>query len=121
LLLADLLFAIGAQHDKRRSLQDWHLGCSWTMATRHKSCHLLRLIWTSFDEQSPPNETRSLCARKRKGKNNLPKKNSPRLLLLADSSFAIDVQRDKRRSLQDWHPGCSRPIPQGTSLATCFW
>jgi hypothetical protein len=57
---------------------------------------------------------------KRKGKNTLPKKNSPRLLLLAESSFAIDVQHDKRRSLQDWHPGYNWTIPHGTSLATCF-
>jgi hypothetical protein len=57
---------------------------------------------------------------KRKGKNNLPKKNSPRLLLLAGSSFAIDAQHDKHRSLQDWHRGCNSTIPQGTSLATCF-
>ena len=36
--------------------------------TRHKSCHLLRLICVSIDAQSPPTKTRSLCARKRKGK-----------------------------------------------------
>jgi hypothetical protein len=40
--------------------------------------------------------------------------------LLAGSSFAIDAQHDKRRSLQDWHRGCNWTIPQGTSLATCF-
>jgi hypothetical protein len=57
---------------------------------------------------------------KRKGKNNLPKKNSPRLLLLADSSFAIDTKHDKRRSFQGWDPGYNRTIPQSTSLATCF-
>ena len=34
--------------------------------TRHKSCHLLRLIRMSVDAQSPPTETRSLCARKGK-------------------------------------------------------
>jgi hypothetical protein len=57
---------------------------------------------------------------RKKNKNNLPKKKSPRLLLLADLSFAIDAQHDKRRSLQDWHPGCNWTTPQGTSLATCF-
>jgi hypothetical protein len=62
--------------------------------TRHKSCHLLWLICMSVDAQSAPNETRSLCARKRKGeKNNFLKKNSLRLLLLAESSFAIDAQQ----------------------------
>jgi hypothetical protein len=76
----------------------------------------------SIDEQSATNETRSLCARKEKiGKNNLPKKNSPRLLLLADLSFAIDAQHDKRSSLQDWYPGCNWTISRGTSLATCFF
>ena len=120
LLLADLLFAIDAQHNNRRLLQDWHPGCKLNNTTMHESCHLLRLICMSFDEQSAPNETRSLCARKGKKKNIFTKKNSPRLLLLAESSFAIDVQLDKCRSLQDWNPGCSRPVPQGTSLATCF-
>ena len=47
-----------------------------------------------------------LCE-KEKGKNNLPKKNSPRLLLLADLSFAIDAQHGKSGSLQDWYPGCN--------------
>jgi hypothetical protein len=36
--------------------------------TSHDSFHLLLLIRMSVDEQSPPTETRSLCARKRKGK-----------------------------------------------------
>jgi hypothetical protein len=50
---------------------------------------------------------------KRKGKNNLPKKNSPRLLLLADLSFAIDAQHDKSGFLQGWYPGCNWTIPRG--------
>jgi hypothetical protein len=74
----------------------------------------------SFDAQSAPNETRLLCARKGKKKKNFTKKNSRRMLLLADSSFAIDVQHDKRRSLQGWFPGCSTHIQQRTSLATCI-
>jgi hypothetical protein len=41
--------------------------------TRHKSCHLLWLICMSFDAQSAPNETRSLCARKRTGQKNFSK------------------------------------------------
>jgi hypothetical protein len=69
----------------------------------------------SVDAQSAPTETRLLSAR-----NNFLKKNSPRLLLLTDSSFAIDAQHDKRRPLQGWHPGCNWTIPQSTSLATCF-
>jgi len=36
--------------------------------TMHKSCHLLWLICMSVDAQSAPTETRSLCARKGKGK-----------------------------------------------------
>jgi hypothetical protein len=36
--------------------------------TKHMSCHLLLLICMSFDEQSAPIDTRSLCARKRKRK-----------------------------------------------------
>jgi hypothetical protein len=52
---------------------------------------------------------------------NFTKKNSPRLLLLAKLSFAIDVQHDKRGSLQHWHPGGNWTIPHGTSLPTCFW
>jgi hypothetical protein len=61
----------------------------------------------SFGEQSAPTKTRSLCARKGKRKKNFLKKNSLRLLFLADSSFAIDAQQDKRRALRDWHPGCN--------------
>jgi hypothetical protein len=53
----------------------------------------------SFDEQSAPTKTRSLCARKRKGKNNLPKKNFLRKLLLAESSFAIDAQHGKAQTV----------------------
>jgi hypothetical protein len=37
--------------------------------TKHESCHLLLLICMSFDKQSAPTETRSLCARKGKKKN----------------------------------------------------
>jgi hypothetical protein len=44
---------------------------------------------------------------KRKGKNNFLKNNSPRLLLLADSSFAIDAQHNKRRSLRGWDHRCN--------------
>jgi hypothetical protein len=76
----------------------------------------------SFDEQSTKTETRSLCARKEKRETEKifdRKKNSLRLLL-AESSFANDAQHDKRRSLQDWHPGCNWTIPQAASLATCF-
>jgi hypothetical protein len=75
----------------------------------------------SFDTQSSPNETRSLCVRKREKKEKyFHKNNSLRLLLLADSLFAIDVQHDKRRSLEGRHPSCSEPVVQGASLATCF-
>jgi hypothetical protein len=45
----------------------------------------------SIDEQSALTTTRSLCARKERGKK-FTKNNSPRMLLLADSSFAIDQQ-----------------------------
>jgi hypothetical protein len=72
------------------------------------------------DTQSAPTQTRSLFARKEKRKNNFMKKNSPRMLLLAHSSFAIDAQQDKRNSLQHWHPGCNWTTPHFTSLATCF-
>jgi hypothetical protein len=33
------------------------------------------------------------------------------MLLLAESSFAIDAQHDKRRRLQDRQPGCSTHTP----------
>jgi hypothetical protein len=36
--------------------------------TKHESCHLLLLICMSFDQQSAPTKTRSLCARKEKKK-----------------------------------------------------
>jgi hypothetical protein len=49
------------------------------------------------------------------------KKNFPRMLLLADLSFAIDAQHDKRSPLQDWYPGCSWCIPQVTTLSICFF
>jgi hypothetical protein len=65
-------------------------------ATRNKSCHLLLVICLTFDEQSAPTETCSLCARKEKkgiSKNILTKKNSSRLMLLADLTLAIDVQQ----------------------------
>jgi ssRNA-specific RNase YbeY (16S rRNA maturation enzyme) len=45
--------------------------------TRHKSCHLLRLICMSVDAQSRPNETRSLCARKEKTKKEFLEKEFP--------------------------------------------
>jgi hypothetical protein len=66
------------------------------------------VIRTSFDEQSSPNETRLLCTKREKRKKEFIEKEIPEtVLLLADSSFAFDVQHDKRRSLQDWHPGCN--------------
>ena len=40
------------------------------------------------------------------------------MLLLAESSFAIDVQQDKRAALGDWHLGCSCFIPQRTNTDT---
>jgi hypothetical protein len=55
--------------------------------TKHKSCHLLLLICMSFDEQSSPIQTRSLCARKRR------RKKYP--------SFAIEAQQDKHSALCD--------------------
>jgi hypothetical protein len=62
----------------------------------------------------------ALCEKRKEGKNS-QKNNFPRMLLLAESSLAIDAQQDKHSSLQDWHPGHSRCIQQSTSLATCFW
>ena len=47
--------------------------------TKHKSCHLLLLICMLFDDQSAPNETRSLCERKGKKEKQIHKKNSPRM------------------------------------------
>ena len=43
------------------------------------------------------------------------------MLLLAESSFAIDVQQDKRAALGDCHLGCSCFISQRTNAVTCFW
>ena len=93
-MLADLSFAIDAQHDKRSSLQDWYPGLQLDHTTRHKSCHLLRLICMSFDEQSAPNETRSLCERKEKTKKYSQKKNSPRMLFMAE--FVVCNRRAAR-------------------------
>jgi hypothetical protein len=107
-LLAESSFAMDGHQDKRKSLQDWHPSCNWVHITRNRSCHLLLVICMSFDEQSTPTKTSSLCARKEKRKNarkekrkNNLQKRILRMLLLAESSFAIDAQHDKRRSLQD--------------------
>jgi hypothetical protein len=88
--------------------------------TKHKSCHLLLLICMSFDEQSAPIDTRSLCARKRKRKKIFTKRFPRECCLLADSSFGIDAQQVKRGSLQDSHPGHIRYVQLSTSLAICF-
>jgi hypothetical protein len=120
LSLAELSFAIDAQHDKRRSLQDWYPGCNWTIpqGTSLAICFFRSACRSTRNLQQTK---RVLSLRKEKGKNNFPTKNSLRLLLLADSSFAIDAQHDKRSSLQDWYPGCNWTIPRGTILATCFF
>jgi hypothetical protein len=81
-------------------------------ATEHESCHLLLLICMSFVQQSAPTETRSLFAIKEKRKMNSQKKNSPRMLLVAEPSFAIDAQQDTRNSLRHWHPGRILTIQQ---------
>ena len=121
LLLAVLTLAIEEAHVTRWvvNLASW-----WQLvyATRHKSCHLLLLLRMSFDEQSAiDHNVYSLCEKEEKTKINFDEEmNSPRVLLPANLSFAIDAQHDKRRSLHDWHPDDNWTIQQGTSLATCF-
>jgi hypothetical protein len=61
----------------------------------------------------------SLCEKRKKEKR-IHKKNSLIMLLVAESSFAIDAHQVKRSSLRDWRPCCNWTTQQSTSLPTCF-
>ena len=97
LLLGETSFAIDAQHDKRRSLQDWYSGCNWTIprGTSLATCFFCSACRST---RNPQQTKRVRSLRKEKRKNNLPKKNSPRLLLLADLSCCASIRNDKSAS-----------------------
>ena len=117
LLLAESSFAIDIQQDKRAALGDWHLGCRCSMSHRTNAA---TCFWhhTHASRHNPHQSKRFVCLSLRERKK---KKNIFGMLLLAESSFAIDVQQDKRAALNDWHLGCRCSIPHRTNAATCFW
>jgi hypothetical protein len=101
LLLAESSFAIDVQQDKRAALGGCHLGCS---CSRSQRTNTATCFWhhTHASRHNPHQSKRCLSPSARK-KN---EKNIFGMLLLAESSFAIDVQQDKRAALGHWHLGC---------------